>query len=161
MSDVSEGAEMSNQIVTAARWLAVGMVLSSLILVYGAYEIVCEWKRSETKVVAEKPELTPSAPPKAEIAQTPKVATAETPHVQIEWPEGMNDWLEAFAVLIDLPLRALGIHFVNEYSADPNVRIRQMLQQSEDLREINHEWQRIWFTDHLPELKTAASRSNP
>jgi len=33
------------------------------------------------------------------------------------------------------------------YSSDPNTRIAQLLNNSEDLRQIEYEWQRIWFTD--------------
>ncbi len=37
--------------------------------------------------------------------------------------------------------------FINIYSADPNRRVRELLNQSEDLRQIEYEWERIWFTD--------------
>ncbi|HEY7153250.1 MAG TPA: hypothetical protein VH575_04750 [Gemmataceae bacterium] len=37
--------------------------------------------------------------------------------------------------------------FINIYSADPNRRILELLNQSEDLRQIEYEWERIWFTD--------------
>ena len=37
--------------------------------------------------------------------------------------------------------------FINIYSADPNRRVRQLLNQSEDIRQIEYEWERIWFTD--------------
>jgi hypothetical protein len=36
---------------------------------------------------------------------------------------------------------------INAYSSDPNIRINQLLNQSEDLRQIEQEWMRIWFTD--------------
>jgi hypothetical protein len=36
---------------------------------------------------------------------------------------------------------------VNAYSSDPNTRQAQLLNQSEDLRQVGVEWQRIWFTD--------------
>jgi hypothetical protein len=38
--------------------------------------------------------------------------------------------------------------FLNIYSSDPNRRMRQLLNTSEDLRQIENEWDRIWFTDH-------------
>jgi hypothetical protein len=38
--------------------------------------------------------------------------------------------------------------FLNIYSSDPNLRIRELLNNSEDLRQIQYEWERIWFTDH-------------
>jgi len=37
--------------------------------------------------------------------------------------------------------------FINIYSSDPNRRIRELLNNSEDLRQIEYEWERIWFTD--------------
>jgi hypothetical protein len=40
----------------------------------------------------------------------------------------------------------------NIYSADPNERIRQLLNNSEDLRQIEYEWERIWFTDQPSHL---------
>jgi hypothetical protein len=36
---------------------------------------------------------------------------------------------------------------INIYSCDPNRRVRELLNQSEDLRQIEYEWERIWFTD--------------
>jgi hypothetical protein len=37
--------------------------------------------------------------------------------------------------------------FLNLYSGDPNRRIHELLNTSEDLRQIEYEWERIWFTD--------------
>jgi hypothetical protein len=36
---------------------------------------------------------------------------------------------------------------INIYSADPNRRMNELLNTSEDLRQIEYEWERIWFTD--------------
>ena len=36
---------------------------------------------------------------------------------------------------------------INIYSSDPNIRMEQLLFQSEDLRQIRNEWRRFWFTD--------------
>ncbi len=36
---------------------------------------------------------------------------------------------------------------INAYSGDPNRRITELISQSEDLRQIEYEWERIWFTD--------------
>ncbi len=36
---------------------------------------------------------------------------------------------------------------INAYSSDPNRRVHQLLNQSEDIRQIEYEWERIWFTD--------------
>ena len=37
--------------------------------------------------------------------------------------------------------------FLNIYSSDPTRRIKELLNNSEDLRQIELEWERIWFTD--------------
>lgn len=42
--------------------------------------------------------------------------------------------------------------FLNIYSSDPNRRIVELLNQSEDLRAIEYEWERIWFTDQPSHL---------
>ena len=42
--------------------------------------------------------------------------------------------------------------FINIYSSDPNRRILELLNNSEDLRQIEYEWERIWFTDHPSHL---------
>lgn len=36
---------------------------------------------------------------------------------------------------------------VNQYSGDPVTRTDQLLNQSEDLRQLGKEWRRIWFND--------------
>jgi hypothetical protein len=41
---------------------------------------------------------------------------------------------------------------INAYSSDPQIRITQLLNQSEDLRQIEQEWMRIWFTDQPSHL---------
>ena len=42
--------------------------------------------------------------------------------------------------------------FINEYSSDPNRRVSELLNQSENLRQIQDEWERIWFTDQPSHL---------
>jgi hypothetical protein len=42
--------------------------------------------------------------------------------------------------------------FLNIYSSDPNRRITELLNNSEDLRVIEEEWERIWFTDQPSHL---------
>lgn len=42
--------------------------------------------------------------------------------------------------------------FVNQYSSDPNVRMDQLLNQSEDLRQIQGEWRRFWMNDQPSHL---------
>jgi hypothetical protein len=41
---------------------------------------------------------------------------------------------------------------INEYSSTPEVRMEQLMFQSEDLRQIQNEWRRIWFTDQPSHL---------
>jgi hypothetical protein len=42
--------------------------------------------------------------------------------------------------------------FLNIYSSDPNRRTHELLNTSEDLRQIEYEWERIWFTDEPSHL---------
>jgi hypothetical protein len=42
--------------------------------------------------------------------------------------------------------------FINQYSSDPNTRTNQLLNQSEDLRQLEYEWRRIWFNDQPSHL---------
>ena len=42
--------------------------------------------------------------------------------------------------------------FINTFSSNPNKRIRELLNQSEDLRVIEDEWARIWFVDQPSHL---------
>jgi hypothetical protein len=41
---------------------------------------------------------------------------------------------------------------LNIYSSNPNRRISELLNTSEDLRQIEYEWERIWFTDQPSHL---------
>jgi len=41
---------------------------------------------------------------------------------------------------------------LNIYSSDPNRRMHELLNTSEDLRQIEYEWERIWFTDQPSHL---------
>ncbi len=41
---------------------------------------------------------------------------------------------------------------INIYSSDPNRRILELLNNSEDLRQVQYEWERIWFTDQPSHL---------
>jgi hypothetical protein len=36
---------------------------------------------------------------------------------------------------------------INQYAAKPNVRMDQMLNQSEDYRQMGEFWRRFWFND--------------
>jgi len=50
-----------------------------------------------------------------------------------------------------LALSSTGCLF-NAYSSNPTMRMRALLNQSEDLRQVEQEWSRIWFTDHPSHL---------
>ena len=54
--------------------------------------------------------------------------------------------LLSLAVLAGAMLGNTGC-FINAYSSDPNRRITELLNNSEDLRQIENEWERIWFFD--------------
>jgi hypothetical protein len=41
---------------------------------------------------------------------------------------------------------------INQYSSDPNIRMQQLLYQSEDLRQIEADWRRFWFNDQPSHL---------
>jgi hypothetical protein len=45
-----------------------------------------------------------------------------------------------------------GVRLINAYSPDPNVRINQLLNQSEDSGPVGYQWQRIWFNDQPQHL---------
>lgn len=41
---------------------------------------------------------------------------------------------------------------INPFSSNPNRRMNELLNQSEDLRQMEYEWERIWFTDQPSHL---------
>jgi hypothetical protein len=41
----------------------------------------------------------------------------------------------------------LGIQLINTYSSDPNRRMQELIDNSKDLRDIEKEWERVWYTD--------------
>ena len=59
-------------------------------------------------------------------------------------------------VLLLLALAAGGLAhtgcLLHIYESDPNIRMEQLLNNSEDLRAISYEWRRIWFTDQPSHL---------
>ena len=57
--------------------------------------------------------------------------------------------MRRFGVLVCLVLLTLSGSgcIINQYSADDNIRLEQLLFQSEDLRQIREEWRRVWFND--------------
>lgn len=61
------------------------------------------------------------------------------------------------ATLLGLALSSNVGCFIPIYSADPAVRTRQLLFNSEDFRNLLLEWERIWFTDqpsHMTPYRT-------
>lgn len=62
----------------------------------------------------------------------------------------MRRWF-SLAVILSAALANTGC-LINAYSSDPNRRVIQLLNQSEDLRQIEDEWSRIWFTDQPSHL---------
>jgi hypothetical protein len=42
--------------------------------------------------------------------------------------------------------------FLNAYSSDPDLRMKELMNQSENLRQIQYEWERIWFVDQPSHL---------
>lgn len=63
---------------------------------------------------------------------------------------GWQSLLEGLAGMVE---RALGgPRFLNVYSSDPDVRMKELINQSEDLRHLEYEWERIWFTDQPSHL---------
>jgi len=57
----------------------------------------------------------------------------------------MRRWLTR-AALTGLIVSSVGC-FINEYSSDPNRRVNELMNQSEDLRQIEDIWERAWFVD--------------
>jgi hypothetical protein len=59
-------------------------------------------------------------------------------------------------LLILAAVAALGLSnagcLLNIYSSNPNRRIQELINNSEDLRQIEYEWERIWFTDQPSHL---------
>jgi hypothetical protein len=41
---------------------------------------------------------------------------------------------------------------LNEYPSDPTLRMQVLMNQSEDLRQMQAEWQRFWMVDHPSHL---------
>ncbi len=56
-----------------------------------------------------------------------------------------------FATFAVMTLSSTGCLF-NAYSSNPTMRMRALLNQSEDLRQVEQEWSRFWFTDHPSHL---------
>lgn len=59
--------------------------------------------------------------------------------------------LVALALIASLP--NVGCLFLNRYDSDPNERMRQLLNESEDLRQVREEKRRFWMNNQ-PSLLT-------
>ena len=59
------------------------------------------------------------------------------------------DWENIAARVVNF---LVGFPLLNVYSTTPNRRILELLDTSEDLRQIEYEWERIWFTDQPSHL---------
>ena len=62
----------------------------------------------------------------------------------------MRRWFFSAAFAI-LALSNTGC-FINMWSSDPNERLEEMLNVSEDLRQIRGEWRRFWMIDQPSHL---------
>jgi hypothetical protein len=51
------------------------------------------------------------------------------------------------AILASMLGGSLGCLPINMYSSDPNLRMNELLNQSEDLRQARLEWRRFWMVD--------------
>jgi hypothetical protein len=70
-------------------------------------------------------------------------------------PEGCDcccNWFDLVLCWIDPAFSSLtgGMHLIQVYETDPNRRILELLQNSEDLRQIQNEWEQIWLHDNPP-----------
>lgn len=62
----------------------------------------------------------------------------------------MRRWLFSVALAL-LALSNTGC-FINMWSSDPNERMQELLNVSEDLRQIRGEWRRFWMIDQPSHL---------
>ncbi len=62
----------------------------------------------------------------------------------------MRRWILAMALAVTA-LSNTGC-IINQYSSDPNERMQEMLNESENLRQIRGEWERFWMIDQPSHL---------
>jgi hypothetical protein len=55
--------------------------------------------------------------------------------------------LMCVAILGSTLLGSLGCFPINMYSSDPHLRMNELMNQSEDLRQARLEWRRFWMID--------------
>ena len=65
---------------------------------------------------------------------------------------GWAGFVAALTLVLALMASWVFCGFINIYSADPNKRMVELLNTSEDLRQIENEWERIWFVDQPSHL---------
>ena len=53
-------------------------------------------------------------------------------------------WITILAAVSSIPASGC---MINQYSSDPRTRADQLMNQSEDLRQIVGSWRRFWFND--------------
>ena len=51
------------------------------------------------------------------------------------------------ALFAGIALAVSGVGCINQYASDPLKRTDQLINQSEDLRQIGETWRRFWFND--------------
>jgi hypothetical protein len=52
-----------------------------------------------------------------------------------------------FVLLLIVGLGLASTGCINQYSPDPVIRTEQLINQSEDMRQISNFWRRFWFND--------------
>jgi hypothetical protein len=113
------------------------------------------------------PRMSEPVKPEPSVPQMPQ-PVEPTPQVQMVPPVAVPPELgqatpPAPAAKDAVKLAVVG--FKRRYSSDPNVRMRQLLDQTEDLRPMQNEWRRFWFNDqpsHLtPEPAKKQKKAKP
>jgi hypothetical protein len=56
------------------------------------------------------------------------------------------------AILVSSLFGSMGCLPINEYSSDPDLRMSELMNQSEDLRQARLEWRRFWMVDQPSHL---------
>ena len=112
---------MQGNIVSAARWIGVSLMVSSCILVSGL-----RW--SLTDLASPSMAIAPvqiSAPTSPDVPTPVEPMTAEDAR---KFLGPICAWLEASLT-----------------PSNPTDRVTRLLQESEDLRKIEEEWEKLWF----------------
>ena len=62
----------------------------------------------------------------------------------------MRRWMLSAALAL-MALSNVGC-IINQYSSDPNERMQEMLNESENMRQLRTEWRRFWMIDQPSHL---------